>query len=205
MPSAQTAGDALTGRRDLLKLAAFLGVGLVTPAARAAMAAPEPWSPDRRALIADIAETIIPATDTGGAKAAGVPAFIEMMVADWFNPAERTHFMDGMAAFGDGARAAHGKPFAELAQAAKDDYYGKQLAAAGAAMAAPGAGVRPRTPFAVLMKRLTVYGYYTSELGASVELRLDMVPNEYRPDAPFKPGDRADSFILYSLSPFSAY
>ena len=97
MPSAQTAGDALTGRRDLLKLAAFLGVGLVTPVARAAMAAPEPWSPDRRALIADIAETIIPATDTGGAKAAGVPAFIEMMVADWFNPAERTHFMDGMA------------------------------------------------------------------------------------------------------------
>lgn len=202
MPSAQTAGDALTGRRDLLKLAAFLGVGLVTPAARAAMAAPEPWSSDRRALIAEIAETIIPATDTGGAKAAGVPAFIEMMVADWFNPAERTHFMDGMAAFGDGARAAHGKPFAELAQAAKDDYYGKQLAAT---MVAPGAAARPRTPFAALMKRLTVYGYYTSELGASVELKLDMVTNEYLPDAPFKPGDRADSFILYSLSPFSAY
>ncbi len=65
-------------------------------------------------------------------------------------------------------------------------------------------GARPRTPFAALMKRLTVYGYYTSEIGASVELRLDMVPNEYLPDAPFKPGDRADSFILYSLSPFSA-
>lgn len=201
MPSAQTAGGALTGRRDLLKLAAFLGVGLIAPAARAALAASEPWSPDKRALIADIAETIIPATDTGGAKAAGVPAFIEMMVADWFDPAERAHFIEGVAAFGVGAQATHGKPFTELAQAEKDDYYGKQLAAAAAA--APGA--RPRTPFAALMKRLTVYGYYTSEIGGSVELRLDMVPNEYRPDAPFKPGDRADSFILYSLSPFSAY
>lgn len=206
MSSARTAGGTLSGRRDLLKLAAFLGVALVAPAARAATAAaPDPWTSDRRALIAAVAETIIPATDTGGAKAAGVPAFIEMMVADWFDPAERAHFMDGMAAFGDGAQAAHGKPFAELDQAAKDACYGKALAAAEAAMAAPGAEARPRTPFAALMKRLTVYGYYTSEIGGSVELRLDMVPNEYRPDAPFKPGDRADSFILYSLSPFSAY
>lgn len=198
MPSDGTAGGAFTGRRDLLKLAAFLGVGLMTPVARAARAASEPWSPGARALIADIAETVIPATDTGGAKAAGVPAFIEMMVADWFDPAERAHFLDGMAAFGAGAQATYGKPFAELAQAAKDEYYGKQLA-----VAAP-EGARPRTPFAALMKRLTVYGYYTSEIGGSVELRLDMVPNEYLPDAPFKPGDRADSFILYSLSPFSA-
>ncbi|MBO9695143.1 MAG: gluconate 2-dehydrogenase subunit 3 family protein [Sphingopyxis sp.] len=201
MPSDGTAGGAFTGRRDLLKLAAFLGVGLMTPVARAAMAASEPWSPGARALIADIAETVIPATDTGGAKAAGVPAFIEMMVADWFDPAERAHFLEGMAAFDAGAQAAYGKPFAELAQAAKDEYYGKQLAVAAPT---PPGGARPRTPFAALMKRLTVYGYYTSELGGSVELRLDMVPNEYLPDAPFKPGDRADSFILYSLSPFSA-
>lgn len=203
MPSDGTAGGAFTGRRDLLKLAAFLGVGLVTPAARAAMMAPQPWSADARALVAAIAETIIPATDTGGAKAAGVPAFIEMMVTDWFDPAERAHFVDGMAAFGDAARTQHGKAFAELAQADKDIWFGQQLA--GAAMAAPGGAARPRTPFAALMKRLTIYGYYTSEIGGSVELRLDMVPNEYLPDAPFKPGDRADSFILYSLSPFSAY
>lgn len=205
MLSDGTAGGAFTGRRDLLKLAAFLGVGLVAPAARAAMIAPEPWSPGARALVAAVAETVIPATDTGGAKAAGVPAFIEMMVTDWFDPAERAHFMEGMTAFGDAARAVNGKPFAELDRAAQDAWFGKQLAAGGAAMAAPGAGARPRTPFAALMKRLTVYGYYTSEIGGSVELRLDMVPNEYLPDAPFKPGDRADSFILYSLSPFSAY
>lgn len=201
-----TAGGAFASRRDLLKLAAFLGVGLITPAARAAMAAAEPWPSGARALVAEVAETIIPATDTGGAKAAGVPAFVEMMVADWFSEAERVHFMDGMRAFADGAFAQHGKAFAELGAPDRDAYFAKQLAAAEAAMAAPATGgAPPRTPFAALMKRLTVYGYYTSELGASVELKLDMVPNEYRPDAPFKPGDRADSFILYSLSPFSAY
>jgi hypothetical protein len=206
MPPHATAGGAFASRRDMLKLAAFLGVGLIAPAARAAMAASDPWPAAARALIAEVAETIIPATDTGGARAAGVPAFVEMMVSDWFDPAERANFMDGMMAFADDAAARHGKPFADLDDAQKNAWFGEQLAAAEAVMAAPASsGGRARTPFAVLMKRLTVYVYYTSELGASVELRLDMVPNEYVPDAPFKPGDRADSFILYSLSPFSAY
>ncbi len=206
MPPRATADGVFASRRDMLKLAAFLGVSLMAPAARAAVAAADPWPAATRALIAEVAEMIIPATDTGGAKAAGVPAFVEMMVSDWFDPAERANFMDGMAAFAEGATARYGRPFADLDDAQKNGWFGEQLAAAEAAMAAPApAGGRARTPFAALMKRLTVYGYYTSELGASVELRLDMVPNEYVPDAPFKPGDRADSFILYSLSPFSAY
>lgn len=204
MPLQGTAGGAFATRRDMLKLAAFLGVGLVAPVARAAVAASDPWSPAIRALVAEVAETIIPATDTGGAKAAQVPAFIEMMVSDWFDAAERANFMDGMAAFADGAAARFGKPFAALAAPDRNAYYGEQLAIAEAAMAAPG-GEAARTPFAALMKRLTVYGYYTSELGATVELKLDMVPNEYRPDAVFAHGDRADSFIFYSLSPFRAY
>lgn len=207
MPPQGTARGGIASRRDMLKLAAFLGVGLVTPAARAAMAAtgdasPAPWSPATRALVADVAETIIPATDTGGAKAAEVPAFIEMMVSDWFDAAERANFMDGMTAFADGAAARFGKPFADLAQAERDGWYGEQLGLAEAALMA--AGGKGHTPFAALMKRLTIYGYYTSELGATVELKLDLVPNEYRPDATFEPGDRADSFILYSLTPFSA-
>jgi hypothetical protein len=208
MPPQETADGLFAGRRDMLKLAAFLGVALVAPSARAAVAASAPrsaapWSAATRALVAEVAETIIPATDTGGAKAAEVPAFIEMMVSDWFDAAERANFMDGMAAFADGAAARFGRPFAALAASDRNACYGEQLAAAEAAMAAPG-GEAARTPFALLMKRLTVYGYYTSELGATVELKLDMVPNEYRPDAVFEPGDRADSFILYSLSPFSA-
>lgn len=203
MPPQETACGAFASRRDILKLAAFLGVAMVAPSACATAPASGPWSAATRALVAEIAETIIPETDTGGAKAAEVPAFIEMMVADWFDPAERTNFVDGMAAFADGATARFGKPFADLSGADKAAYYGEQLAAAEAAMAASGG--QERTPFAALMKRLTAYGYYTSELGSTVELKLDLVPNEYRPDAVFEPGDRADSFIFYSLSPFKAY
>lgn len=202
MASDRSAMDG-TSRRNLLKLGAFLGVALVAPTARAVAAISAPWDAANRALVAEVAEIIIPATDTGGAKAAGVPAFVEMMVSDWFDAGERTHFMDGIAAFAGRAQARYAKPFVALGEAEKIAFYGEELNAA--ASAAPSAGGRPRTPFAVLMKRLTIYGYYTSELGATVELSSNMVPNEYLPDAPFKPGDRADSFILYSLSPFSAF
>lgn len=204
MPSDRSAMDG-TSRRNLLKLGVFLGVTLVAPVGRALAAVPTPWDAASRALIAEISETILPATDTGGAKAAGVPAFVEMMVADWFDAGERAHFMDGMRAFADKAQARYGKPFASLGDAEKNTFYGEELKVAGAAIAAPSAGGRSRTPFAMLIKRLTIYGYYTSELGGTVELSSNMVPNEYIPDAPFKPGDRADSFLAYSLSPFSAY
>lgn len=204
MPSDRSAMDG-TSRRNLLKLATFLGVAFVTPAARALAAVSAPWGAVNRALVAEVAEIIIPATDTGGAKAAGVPAFIEMMVAEWFDAGERVSFMDGMAAFADRAQARYAKPFANLGDVEKIAFYGEELKVAEAAAAAPSAGGRPRTPFAMLMKRLTIYGYYTSELGATVELSSNMVPNEYIPEAPLKPGDRADSFILYSLTPFSAF
>lgn len=204
MASDRSAMDG-TSRRNLLKLGAFLGVALVAPTARAVAAISTPWDAANRALVSGVAEIILPATDTGGAKAAGVPAFIEMMVSDWFDAGERAHFMDGMAAFAGRAQARYAKPFAALGDAEKIAYFGEELKAAEAAAAAPSAGSRPRTPFAMLMKRLTIYGYYTSELGATVELSSNMVPNEYIPEAPLKPGDRADSFILYSLTPFSVY
>lgn len=199
-------GGGSASRRDILKLAAFLGVSLVAPVPAAFGAAPDSWSPTSRALVAEVAQIVIPVTDTGGAKEAGVPAFIEMMVGAWFEADERANFFAGMTAFADGAAAKHGTAFVDLAAAEKEAWFAEQLTAGEAALAAAGAkGVKQRSPFAVLMKRLTIYGYYTSELGSSVELSLNLVPNEFLPDAPLQPGDRADSFILYSLSPLSAF
>jgi len=187
-------------RRSWLRLAALLGVSLVAPAA--ATAAIEPWSAAERALVTEVAEMIIPATDTGGAKAAGVPAFVEMMVTNWFDDDERVNFAAGLDQFAKGAIARHGRAFVELTGPERTAYLTEQLAAAEALLAGGG---RPRTPFAALMKRLTIFGYYTSELGGSVELALNVIPNEYFPDARMKPDARADSFIPFSLSPFSGY
>ena len=57
----------------------------------------------QRKQIAAMAELIIPRTDTPGAIDADVPAFIEGMVATWFNDQERKHFMQGLAGVNQGA------------------------------------------------------------------------------------------------------
>lgn len=62
------------------------------------------FSSAQRAMVAAMSELTIPRTDTPGAIDAGAPQFIEAMVSGWFNDAERSHFMEGLAALD--ARAA---------------------------------------------------------------------------------------------------
>lgn len=100
-------------RREFLQCAAVLAAGAsVMPSTWAmnheqtAFLAAQPNYVDRhpltffnasqRAAVAAVAEQIIPATDTPGAGDAGAPRFIELMVADWFNDAERNLFMSGL-------------------------------------------------------------------------------------------------------------
>ena len=54
------------------------------------------FTADQRSPGRAISERIIPTTDTPGAIAAGVPAFIEMMVADWYETTDRNEFLDGL-------------------------------------------------------------------------------------------------------------
>src|ERR1700721_1839673 len=48
------------------------------------------------AYLGEIAETILPATKTPGAKAAKTGAFMAVMVTDCYSPAEQKVFLDGM-------------------------------------------------------------------------------------------------------------
>lgn len=169
-------------------MATTFGLSLTVPglAAKAPLA---PLTADDLILVGEVSELIIPATDTGGALAAGVPAFVKMLLSDWFTDDQRENFMAGLREFSAGALEKHGKTFPELTAAQKNLYFGQLLAAAEAG-AAP-----ERSPFVVLMKRLTIFGYYTSELGATTELHQQMAMAQYQPAADFKPGDRADSGI----------
>src|SRR2546430_12566866 len=55
--------------------------------------------------VATIAELIIPKTDTPGAREAGVPAFIDVMLADWADDDHRQQFTAGVANVGGQGRA----------------------------------------------------------------------------------------------------
>src|SRR4051812_38152176 len=117
-------------RRDLLAgAAALLGAELAAPLARALAAEAAMagfaashtiFTPEQRSLLAAISERIIPTTDTPGAIAAGVPAFAEMMVADFYETADRNDFLNGLGVVEGHARIHYAKPFIALAPADQD-------------------------------------------------------------------------------------
>jgi len=195
-PPSPVAESLSLDRRDVLRLAAMFGLTLTVPDL-ASPATATRLTAEELALIGSVSEVIIPATDTGGALAAGVPDFVKMMLSEWFSATERAHFMAGLREFSAGARRRYGRDFDALTAAEKDDYVGARLAAAAAAPPA-------RAPFVVLMKRLTIFGYYTSELGATSELHQQIATAQYVPAADVKPGDRADSGITSASYPLSA-
>lgn len=70
----------------------------------------------QRAIIAEVAELIIPRTDTPGAKDVGVPQFIESMLHDVFTAEHQQFFIGGLEDFDAQAQRLHGQPFLQLSQ-----------------------------------------------------------------------------------------
>jgi hypothetical protein len=195
VPESPVLGRHSLDRRAFVQLATTFGLSLTVPG----LAAKSPatlLTADEWTLIGEVSELIIPTTDTGGALAAGVPDFVKMMVSEWFSQAERENFIAGLHEFSAGSK--YGKKFAELTARQKDQYFGELLATA------EGSASATRTPFVVLMKRLTIFGYYTSELGATSELRQHIAAAKYEPAAVVKPGDRADSGLPGAMYWFNA-
>jgi len=130
------------------------------------------------ALLADVADVIIPTTDTPGAKAAGVEQFIIRVLRDCYVLAEQETFYAGLAKLDADAKAANdGKGFVELDEA------GQQAALKQT--------VKNNKAFFKVMKQLTITGYFTSEIGASQALAYLPIPGQFLGDVPMKEGQKA--------------
>lgn len=159
-----------------------------------------------RDLLAAIVDHIIPPTDTPGASAVGVPGFIEEVWAVCFSPEGKQRFLDGLAAIDERAQARHGASFLACTSAQQQALLAQVDSEAfrpssGAALAPPPPDMTPPDsvawvwgepavasappPFWQTLKRLTLLGYYTSEPGATQELRYEAVPGRYEGCIPF--------------------
>jgi hypothetical protein len=83
----------------------------VEKAGTAVEQAPGKFSAQDVAYLDEIAETILPATKTPGAKAAKTGAFMALMVTDCYSPAEQKVFFDGMRKVDEAMRKAHNVSF----------------------------------------------------------------------------------------------
>jgi hypothetical protein len=194
-------------RRDAIKRAALLvGGSILMPDILKAWNAPHiienplfKITLAQEALIAEIAETIIPTTTTPGAKAAGVPAFIIKMLADCYEQKTSDEVMANLTAFDANCKTKYGKTFVELGEtdridalkaAEKQAYldrdkYKKEVQSWGQST------IEGAQPFFFMMKSLTATGYFTSEIGATQALRYEAVPGRYDGDFSYKKGDKA--------------
>lgn len=130
------------------------------------------------ALLAEVADVIIPTTDTPGAKAAGVEQFIIRVMRDCYVMAEQETFYAGLAKLDADSKAANGgKAFVELDEAGKQAIL-KQTTQSNKA-------------FFRALKQLTITGYFTSEIGATQALAYLPIPGQFLGDVPMKEGQKA--------------
>ncbi|WP_313807089.1 gluconate 2-dehydrogenase subunit 3 family protein [Sphingobium sp.] len=144
-------------------------------------------SDDERALITDIADTIIPDTDTPGAKSVGVPDFIQHILFAWLDNVQRDEFMAGLNEFSQSAIRSTGKFFGSLSPADRLSTIIRLSQSNGEI-----ASTRCKN-FIDRMKMLTVYGYYTSEIGATQELSFNLITPDYVPCVHIGADDHAPS------------
>lgn len=137
--------------------------------------------PHQSEMVAEIAEIIIPETDTPGARAAQVNEFTDVLLAEWYTPEERDRFLAGLADVDTRAKDAFGTDFLS-ATAVQRTAIVAGLDAEVAALRA--ADAKPGEHFFNRMKWLAVFGYYTSEVGMTEELHWQAIPGTYDGCAP---------------------
>lgn len=171
-------------RRELLRRAAWLLGGAVSaPAALAilqgcsakesadAPAALKVLNAAQFATLSEIAEIMIPRTETSGAKDAGVPAFIDLVLDAVYADADRQRFTDGLATF-EKAAGDSGKAFLEREPAERTMLVQQALDSALESKANP-------KPFILMARELTLLGYFTSKVGILDNMEYVPVPTAF--------------------------
>lgn len=118
-------------------------------------------------LVTTLADLIIPRTNTPGASDAGVTAFIDHLLAGWYDDEERNLFLAGLADLDRRAGGGFTALAAERQRTLLDAIDGRK--------GEPGSA---EAGFAQ-MKSLTVYGYFTSEIVLKEVTREPVVPGRF--------------------------
>lgn len=167
-------------RTALQQLAVLLGGITLTPeimartVARAASGeAAAGIGADRLALLAEMADTILPDTDTPGAKAANVHQFISLIVQDCFSPADQNLFWTALDEADRDCQNTYGNSFAKC-DAKQRFVFLEQLEKRSKE--------QPDPNFWRALKGLTLFGYFSSEIGMTQALAYDPIPGGWVPD-----------------------
>jgi hypothetical protein len=165
------------------------------------------FSPDDIAYLDEVGETILPATSSPGAKDAKIGEFMHTIVNDCYEEKDQKIFLDGMQQLDDACKKKTGKGFMDCDAQQRHDFlvdldkeskdYQKKKSDFDRqqdekAKGNPGYKKEEMpTHYFIMIKQLTLWGYFTSEPGATKALRYVAVPGRYEGCIPYKKGDKA--------------
>ena len=147
------------------------------------------FSPDDISFLDEVGDTIIPVTDTPGAKDAKIGEFMHTIVRDCYNKTDQDIFIAGMGKLNEASKSMNGKYFLESSPEERKNL----LISLDKEQKEYTAKKKQTDPphYFRMIKELTIWGYFTSEPGATKALRYVAVPGRYEGCIPYKKGDKA--------------
>jgi hypothetical protein len=144
-------------------------------------------------LIAALAETIIPATDSPGAKEAGVQEYIIMMVKDCTEKKSQNKFIDGLKELEHYCSSSFSKTFQQCSTQQQQQTL-NHFEERGKSYNGIIGKVENRffgKSFFATLKSYAVEGYCTSEAGATKGLAYLYIPGKFIGCMPLQPGQKS--------------
>ena len=196
-------------RRELLKMIAVLtggvmigGNALLVGCRDGKKNGGNTFSTEDHNFLNEVADTILPATKSPGAKAANVGPFMALMVNDCYEESDQQTFREGIGKLNAACQKMHhiefmkGSPdqkhslLVALDQEAKD-YQSKKAGLEDIERKKDKNFKGLPNHYFTMMKQLTLLGYFTSEAGCKEALRYIAIPGRYEGSVPYKKGDKA--------------
>ena len=141
------------------------------------------------ALLNEVGDTIIPETDTPGAKAVGIGSFMAMMVQDVYTEENQKYFREGIEKLKEGFEEQYDHSFMEGTPEERHAYLTK-LNTELVRQKNKKNDDEPEHYFR-MMKELTLLGYFSSEIGSTQALRYIETPGRYDACIPYEKGMKA--------------
>lgn len=183
-------------RRELLKMVALLtgsavigGEFFLSGCKNNEAGAGTTFSKDDISFLDEVSETILPKTQTPGAKDAQVGQFMTVMVNDCYEDKDQKIFHEGLKKLNDACSKMHGHGFMDATPQQRHDL----LVALDKEAKDYQKGKKTEDPnhYFTMVKQLTLMGFFTSKPGATEALRYVAVPGKYEGCVPYKKGDKA--------------
>lgn len=169
-------------RRDLIKNIViisgglFIGSNYLLTSCKRDDAGSLLLSDDLQKLLAEISETIIPETDTVGAKSTEVSKFIAKVFQDIYSEEEQKDFIGALNMINDKSNELMGDDFVKLSPEKRAELINKVK--------------NPKDKGFLSMYQMILYSYLTSEKGLQASFRYTPVPGKFIGDVPYKKGDK---------------